>query len=133
MKTLIFVTFFLSIGFIHAQDRQTKSFLSDRKNILQNDSIVEEVNMFNISIKDSLIILNKIDRFGDRESQLYKIVAVEPTEKNRCIIHFRSDAYDYSLEIVPVTTEQNSGMVLNMSNTTLYRVEEYYLKTFYDQ
>ena len=130
MKILLFASLFLTISLSQAQDWQTKSFISDRKIIRKNDSIVEELNMFNVSIKDSLVIHNRIDHYGNRESQLYKMVDVKIDKKGRLVIYFRSDKSYYFIEIVSVETETKSGIMLNMMHRTLYLVEEYPLKTF---
>ena len=100
MKILLFASLFLTISLSQAQDWQTKSFISDRKIIRKNDSIVEELNMFNVSIKDSLVIHNRIDHYGNRESQLYKMVDVKIDEEGRLVIYFRSDKSYYFIEIV---------------------------------
>lgn len=135
MKILFITIFLFCYCDLQAQDWdwESKSFFSDRKIIRENDSIVEEVNIFNISIEDSLVIHNRIDHYGNRESQLYKMVDVKIDEEGRLVIYFRSDKSYYFIEIVSVETDSKSGTILNMMHRNLYRVEEYHLKTFHDE
>lgn len=133
MRTIFLITLLIIASTSIAQDWQTKSYFSSRKIIRKNDSVVEELNVFNISIRDSLIIHNRIDQNGGRESQLYKMEDVETTEEGRLVIYFRSIESHYFIEIVDVDTKKRSGTMLNLMHRTVYLVEDYSFKTFHDE
>lgn len=124
--TLLFVTLLSLVS--TAQEYTSVSLVSKERVNLSTEEVTKEVNIFNISVKEGIVVHNKLGERGVYSSQIYKLVDYNISRDEEDIsieIGFESDENRY--EFVLFATEY--GFFLGTKGF-LYRTEVYVLKQY---
>ena len=113
---------------VFGQDFSAMSLASDQKIGVESEEIVKEINMFNISMDDGVLVHNRIKVDGSIESQIYKLTGYKDSEDEgffTITLFFKSKLHDYELTVV-----ENEDGVFIIGDSYVYRAKVYSLKTY---
>lgn len=129
MKKLFTVVFLAALSvFTYAQDFSAMSLASDQKIEIGTKEISKEINLFNVSMEDGVVVHNRIKTNGETESQIYKMTGYKDFEAEGMFgitIFFKSKVHSYELEII----ESEDGVFI-VGENFMYRAKVYSLKTY---
>lgn len=129
MKKFIAVVFTLVLSITgFSQKFNAMSLISKEKQDTLTEETIDELNIFNISMDDKIVVHNRIKTDGECSSQIYKLHSYQDSDTEGefvLTIYFKSKLHDYELTII----ENDDGTSI-IGDGYVYTAEVFELKTY---
>lgn len=129
MKKLITILFIVVISLTSfAQEFNAMSLVADQKVDVSTGESIKEINIFNISMNDKVIVHNRIKEDGECTSQIYRLKTYEESETEeefKLVFFFKSDLHEYDIIVV-----DNKKGTFIIGQGFIYKTKVYTLKTY---